>query len=271
MATSTGSLTAVDTSVTHTVADRDELVTITMTDADQMTMTLGRELGAPGSGAWETIKEWVSGDAAVTYMYRSKTPNEKLRLYCTLDGGGTNVCTFTDSDKKTWGVTDMIGNDVVQADQTNITFTPHVVLTNGITGGAPVAETSSSLTLTQPLHAGRVVAWDIAGTSTITLPAATGTGDAYTIFVGTTATGDHIIQAASSADSIGGGVAIATDIGGVVMLTAATTDTITMSGTTTGGVLGSWVRLTDVASGKFMLEGFLVSTGAEATPFSAAV
>ena len=44
-----------------------------------------------------------------------------------------------------------------------------------------------------------------------------------------------------------------------------------MSGSTTGGVKGSWVKVTDVTSGIWMLEGFLISTGSEATPFSAAV
>ena len=43
---------------------------------------------------------------------------------------------------------------------------------------------------------------------------------------------------------------------------------ITLNGSTTGGLLGSWVRLTDAITGKWMLEGFLNSSGAEATPFS---
>jgi hypothetical protein len=44
-----------------------------------------------------------------------------------------------------------------------------------------------------------------------------------------------------------------------------------MSGSTTGGVRGSLVELQDVASGIWMVRGSLVSTGSEATPFSAAV
>jgi hypothetical protein len=104
------------------------------------------------------------------------------------------------------------------------------------------------------------------------MPAATGTGDVYTIFFGTTvSSNDYIVQAASSSDVFNGGVSISTNIAGVTMLAAATTDTITMNGSTTGGLVGSWVQLTDVASGVFMLDGFLCSTGTEATPFSAAV
>jgi hypothetical protein len=55
------------------------------------------------------------------------------------------------------------------------------------------------------------------------------------------------------------------------MPTSATTDTITMNGSTTGGVVGSWVKMKDVATGFWRLEGGLVCTGTEATPFSAAV
>ena len=58
---------------------------------------------------------------------------------------------------------------------------------------------------------------------------------------------------------------------GITCPTAADSDTITMSGSTTGGVRGSMVELQDVASGIWMVRGSLVSTGAEATPFSAAV
>jgi hypothetical protein len=44
-----------------------------------------------------------------------------------------------------------------------------------------------------------------------------------------------------------------------------------MNGSTTGGLLGSRVVLTDVASTKWAVSGGLISTGTEATPFSAAV
>jgi hypothetical protein len=44
-----------------------------------------------------------------------------------------------------------------------------------------------------------------------------------------------------------------------------------MNGSTTGGVVGTWIRVTDVSLGFWMLEGGIVCTGTEATPFSAAV
>ena len=135
----------------------------------------------------------------------------------------------------------------------------------------PITVTAATLTLDPDVHHGNVVNINLAATQTTTLPASAGNGQCYTIFIQTTKTGNQIIQVANATDVIYGGVAISTDIAGVTMLTASTTDTITMNGSTTGGIFGSWVRLTDVASGYWMLEGFLASTGTEATPFSAAV
>ena len=135
----------------------------------------------------------------------------------------------------------------------------------------PVTITAAT-TLSRNLHADTVVVLDNATGKTITLPASTGKGDAYTVYVKTTvSSGSHVIQVANGTDVIFGGVALSTDIGGTNMLSNGTNDTITMNGSTTGGLAGSWVRLRDVVSGFWMLEGFLVTTGTEATPFSAAV
>ncbi len=68
-----------------------------------------------------------------------------------------------------------------------------------------------------------------------------------------------------------GAIGMSTDAAGVTIPTASTSDTITLNGSTTGGVKGSHVELQDVASGVWRVSGFLVSTGAEATPFSANV
>lgn len=131
----------------------------------------------------------------------------------------------------------------------------------------PVTITAAT-TLSRNVHSGAIVNVNSTTGRAITLPAATGSGDVYTLyFVATVSSGSHTVVRAGS-DVIIGGVSISTDIGGVTMLAASTTATITLSGSTTGGVIGSWLRLTDAASGKWMLEGFLCSTGAEATPFS---
>lgn len=121
-------------------------------------------------------------------------------------------------------------------------------------------------------HAGTTVTLDAAAGLTVTLPAASGTGRVYKIVVNTTVTSNsYVIQVASASDIIQGAIGVSTDAAGVVIPTASTSDTITMNGSTTGGVKGSTVILTDAASGVWAVGGALVSTGVEATPFSAAV
>ena len=136
----------------------------------------------------------------------------------------------------------------------------------------PINVTASTLTLDRDTHAGTVVTVNRAAGCTITLPASTGKGDEYTIYCGTTISSNSLkVQVANASDTMAGGVAISTDIAGVTMLAGGTNDTITMSGTTTGGVAGSFVTLKDVAANVWMVSGFLCSTGVEANPFSAAV
>lgn len=135
----------------------------------------------------------------------------------------------------------------------------------------PITITASA-TLDRDVHEGTVVNLNAAAGLTATLPASSGKGDVFELFVMTTVTSNnYIIQVANATDIIQGAIHLTTDIAGTSMPTAATTDTITMNGSTTGGVKGSWVRLTDATSGVWKLEGGLVCTGTEATPFSAAV
>lgn len=136
---------------------------------------------------------------------------------------------------------------------------------------APIAVTAST-SLTRDIHAGATVVVNAAAGATITLPASSGKGDEYTVFVGTTVTSNSlIIRVANATDIMQGVLSVASDIAGVTCPTTTTSDTITMSGTTTGGIKGSYVVLTDVASGVWEVSGALVSSGVEATPFSAAV
>jgi hypothetical protein len=131
---------------------------------------------------------------------------------------------------------------------------------------------TASATLSRNVHAGSVTRLSAAAGLTVTLPATTGDGDVYEIFVLTTVTSNnYIIAVANATDVMQGGVALSTDIGGTNMLASATSDTITMNGSTKGGLIGSWVTLKDVSAGFWQVSGFLVCTGTEADPFSASV
>lgn len=135
----------------------------------------------------------------------------------------------------------------------------------------PITLTASA-TVNKQDHAETPINLSAAAGLTVTLPASSGSGASYEFFVATTVTSNsYVIQVANATDIIQGAIGLTTDIAGTVLPTASTTDTITMNGSTTGGVKGSRLKLTDVASGIWMLEGSLVCTGTEATPFSAAV
>lgn len=135
-----------------------------------------------------------------------------------------------------------------------------------------VIEITAATTLNDDAYAGRTINLNSTTGRIVTLPLATGSGATYTIFVGATvSSGSHVIRVAPGTNVIQGTVSIATDIAGVTCPTAADSDTITLNGSTTGGLRGTLVELQDAASGIWMVRGSLVSSGAEATPFSAAV
>jgi len=135
----------------------------------------------------------------------------------------------------------------------------------------PITITASA-TLNRDTHAGNTVNLSAAAGLTVTLPASSGKGDIYDIFVLTTVTSNnYIIQVANSTDIMAGAIHLTTDIAGTSMLTTTTSDTITMNGTTTGGLRGTWLRFKDASTGFWALEGGILCSGTEATPFSAAV
>ena len=152
------------------------------------------------------------------------------------------------------------------------TFSGPVVSQAGfITGTDSVAAaaTAATLTVTSDMN-GMIIPLSRAGGMTVTLPAATGSQAVYRFVVATTFTSNGVIQVASSTDvmaglaSVGGGT-------GAVFSTLPASDTITMNGTTTGGLAGSYIELIDVASGDWVVRAALVGSGTPATPFSAAV
>lgn len=115
---------------------------------------------------------------------------------------------------------------------------------------------------------------NVASGSTVTLPAATGSGFKYKFMVGTTITSnDYIIQAASADDIMQGLILGAADGGNTVngWEAAATSDTITLNGSTKGGLIGDVIELVDAKEGVWIVSGAIAQTGTEATPFSAAV
>jgi hypothetical protein len=150
---------------------------------------------------------------------------------------------------------------------------PLTNFTKGVSGASPVSVTTATLTANKDDHANRPLVLDRAAGITVTLPAATGTGYTYRFFVKTTFTGNGIIKVANATDVMTGFATLHQDAADTVATfdTAASSDTITMNGTTSGGLLGSQVELVDLATGLWGVRVETSATGVEVTPFSATV
>ena len=262
------SFTSVDDELTLSIPDKGETIDIALSGTYNMVIKLYRE-AVPYSGSWIELRT-VSGaaNATVATTYESESYDERIKLRVTTDTSGTCTATLTDnSNLVSKSFKDRVGNNLLELSQKFTKVYGGLVRTS-----ASIVNTTVLLTLNERDHAGRTVTANNTTGFAITLPEATGTGNVYTVFYGTTvSSGNHTIVAPSAATSFVGGVGLSTDIAGVTILANVADDTITMNGSTSGGVKGSWVRFTDVYSGLFMLEGFLCSTGAEADPFSAGV
>jgi hypothetical protein len=133
---------------------------------------------------------------------------------------------------------------------------------------------AAALTVSADLHHNRTITVNRSTGTTVTLPAATGSGLRLRLVVGTTiASGSFKVQVANSTDVMAG-VAFQAADGGATMNAweaGATDDTITMDGSTKGGIKGDIIELEDIASGLWAVSIRGAATGTEATPFSSAV
>lgn len=135
--------------------------------------------------------------------------------------------------------------------------------------GGLVNVTAASLTVTAALHANRVTRLNRATGVAVALPAATGTGNRYTFFVGTTMSGGSTTITTNGSDVYNGNVVqIKTSDGSIKGYTAATSTVITLDGSTQGGVKGDLIELIDQATGVWSLKALTSASGSVATPLS---
>ena len=175
----------------------------------------------------------------------------------------------------------------------NTTFQGPVISKNGFynTGPGNVVDADANVSLTVGTHAGKIVHNDAVGAVTYTLPAINANSDSavagpgadlnnlsnigatFTIFSSVTKTGNLVVQVANATDVMVGGALFIDDTSDNVVgfETASTSDTITLNGSTTGGVGPSTVECTALASGKWLVSVVTGGTATVATPFSAAV
>lgn len=125
--------------------------------------------------------------------------------------------------------------------------------------------TAASYVLNFPKKVEHFQVLSSAAGQTITLPASTGKGGVLRMYVGTTiSSGSTVIRVKTSTDVINGIVGVGTS----AFQSASNTNTITLNGTTTGGVVGGYIELQDVLPGQWLIQSNLNATGTFATPFS---
>jgi hypothetical protein len=135
---------------------------------------------------------------------------------------------------------------------------------------------TGDITLTAAAHSDKILLLgEVGGNAAVavTLPAATGSGARFHFKVSVVNTSGYTIQVTGD-DTMDGHILSLQDSADTVVgwETAATSDTITLNGTTTGGVsIGDWIELVDIAADQWTVTGITTSSGTEATPFSAAV
>ena len=141
-----------------------------------------------------------------------------------------------------------------------------------------VVANGSTLAVTEALHGDRIIVFGKTDGTTVTLPAATGTGNKYTFIISIAATSNaNIIKVANATDVMDGSLNIQQDDDAdgdlKCWMAEVGDDTITLAGAaTTGGIVGTKIEIIDYAAGYFHAMVYSISSGgSEATPFSATV
>jgi hypothetical protein len=153
------------------------------------------------------------------------------------------------------------------------TFSGPVVSQAGfITGTSVVGTSVTASTLTvDSTYNGSITPINRAAGTAITLPASSGSQAEYTFLIGTTVTSNSTTVKVVNATDVMNGVANVGGTTGAVYSTLPASDTITLNGSTTGGVAGSIITVKDVATGFWQVTANLIGSGTPATPFSATV
>ncbi len=238
---------------------------------------------APVSGDWilyfdTSADEWVKQNVLTADVLFDEAEIIALTVTSTATFSGATI-----ADLGTVTAATFAGGTI--ADLGTVTtgvFTDVTIGTSGSTAAEIVRATDvstrvvtladTSLAVTHALHEGRIILLGHSGAaSTATLPEATGSGGIFTFIVSVVNTSNHVIvcegageyngfirQIDNSDDSVDQYPALVAD----------NFDTITLNGTTQGGLVGDKITLIDIAADTWSIEGDITSTGSAATPFS---
>ena len=147
-------------------------------------------------------------------------------------------------------------------------------------GNATVTSLTADTTLTVADHAGKILTCNDAD-GKFTLPTIVATapdrdddpnqtnnlGASFTFIIETAATDLDILT--DGTDKFVGGLYLGkSDAAGKTFFSGASNDVITLNGTTKGGIAGSVIRVTAIASAKYAVEGIVLASGTVVTPFA---
>ena len=147
-------------------------------------------------------------------------------------------------------------------------------------GNANVVSLTADTTLTVAAHAGKILTCNDAD-GKFTLPSIVATapdrdddpnqtnnlGASFTFIIETAATDLDILT--DGTDKFVGGLYLGkSDAAGKIFFSGASNDVITLNGTTKGGIAGSVIRVTAIASAKYAVEGIVLASGTVVTPFA---
>lgn len=131
----------------------------------------------------------------------------------------------------------------------------------------PISVTAATVTIDSTYY-NRLIVLNAAAGVAVTLPAATGTGARLRFWIGTTITSNTTTIAKAGSDAIKGLIFQLKNGAAVAVYTSTSGATITMDGSTKGGIIGDVVELVDAASGVWLLNGTLSASGTVANPIS---
>jgi|TARA_R110002020_G_scaffold437027_1_gene647206 hypothetical protein len=147
-------------------------------------------------------------------------------------------------------------------------------------GNANVVSLTADTSLTVASHAGKILTCnDADGKFTLPSIVATAPGrdddpnqtnnlGATFFFVVETAATDMDILTDGTDKFVGGLYIGVSDATGKTFLSGGSNDVITMNGTTKGGLVGSIVQVTAMASAKYAVQGIILGSGTIVTPFA---
>lgn len=124
--------------------------------------------------------------------------------------------------------------------------------------------TDATATISEELHNGHTIFVQRAAGSTLTLPAATGSGMRFRVVCDTPVSSNALLIQCAGADLFHGALFVVDD---TFAADESDDNQISLNGGTTGGDGGDFIDIVDLASGDWYVTGVLHGAGTAATPF----